>query len=91
MISKKEDQEIMLNQLGNDLPENRKTGRFHCIREDLIIDLEMRKDTVPVKKLVQMQTKARQFTEEMKEKELYTSNSLLYFMNERHMPRHTIN
>ena len=77
--------------LENDLPVNRKTGRFHCIREDLIIDLEMRKDTVPVKKLVQMQTKARQFTEDMKEKELYTSNCLLYFMNERHMPRHTIN
>ena len=75
---KEEEKEQFLAQLWDDLHNNHKNGIFHNGCEDKLVDVDVRKDAKPIKKLVQMKTKAREFKEDVQLSELHKINSLLH-------------
>ena len=72
-----EEQEKFISRLAEELIERQQNGLFQQGCEDKLVDVEIRKESKSVQKIVQMKTKAREFTEDEQLKQVYTINSLL--------------
>ena len=72
-----EEQEKFISKLAEELFERQQNGLFQQGCEDKLVDVEIRKESKSVQKIVQMKTKAREFTEDEQLKQVYTINSLL--------------
>ena len=72
-----EEQEKFISTLAEELLDRQRNGLFYEGCQDKLVDVEVRKESKSVKKLVQMKTKAREFTEDEQLKQVYTINSLL--------------
>ena len=72
-----EEKEKYIAKLGDQLTSDQRNADFYPGCDDKLVDVELRKDSKSIQKIIQMNTKARVFDEDTQMNELYKINSLL--------------